>query len=239
MSVSVNGRTIDAADGESTELAAVHELLRQRSVSAGLLDEGTTDPAKMGAAIERLLEDEVAVPSPTEAECRRYYDGHRAEFRSGELVFVRHILFQVTPGLPVNELRATAERRLMELLEAPEDFAARARELSNCPSGLFGGNLGQIGRGETVAEFETAVFAEGPLGILPGLVKTRHGFHVVAVDHRVAGEMIPFEVARSRIAEQLAGDVQRRALAQYVTLLAGEAKIEGADLVQASSPLVQ
>lgn len=239
MSVFVNGRMVDATDEAGTRLAAVRELLRQRAVASGMLAPHATDTAEVDAAIERLLQDEVAVPVPTESECRRYYDAHRAEFRSGELAFVRHILFQVTPGLPVNELRATAERTLMELRRVPEEFAARARELSNCPSGLFGGNLGQIGRGDTVAEFEAAVFAEGSLGILPRLVKTRHGFHIVAVDHRVAGETIPFEAATPRISEQLADGVQERALRQYVTLLAGEADVVGVDLAAASSPLVQ
>ncbi len=131
-----------------------------------------------------------------------------------------------------------AEARYVELFD-PGDFAAQARELSNCPSGVFGGNLGQIGRGESVPEFEVAVFANGSIGILPHLVKTRYGFHVVAVDHRVPGEAVPFAAVRERIADQLAAGVQQRALMQYVALLAGEAEISGVDLAQASSPLVQ
>ncbi len=64
-----------------------------------------------------------------------------------DLVYARHILFQVTPGARV---RARAERTLADLLQTPERFDAVARELFNCPSGQEGGNLGQIGRGDTV-----------------------------------------------------------------------------------------
>ncbi|MGH7189959.1 MAG: peptidylprolyl isomerase [Acetobacteraceae bacterium] len=239
MSISVNGRVVETDGFATAELAAVHELLCQRAASLGFLASETNDEAEVQGAIERLLEADVIVPAPAEAECRRYYEAHQSEFRSGELVFVRHILFQVTPGVAVNHLRAKAERTLAELLREPEAFAARAAELSNCPSGVFGGNLGQLGRGDTVPEFERAVFAEGACGILPNLAKTRYGFHIVAVDRRVPGEMVPFEVARPRIAEQLTQSVQSRALRQYVALLAGEAEIVGVALDAALSPLVQ
>ncbi|MGH7056955.1 MAG: peptidylprolyl isomerase [Acetobacteraceae bacterium] len=239
MSVSVNGRAVDTAGFASAELAVVHELLCRRAVALGILGTEREDEAGVPAAIERLLGAEVPVPEPTEEECHRYYDAHPAEFRSGELVFVRHILFQVTPGVPVNHLRAKAERTLEELLRAPDDFAARAAELSNCPSGVFGGNIGQLGRGDTVPEFEAAIFAGGTLGILRELVKTRYGFHVVAIDHRIPGEMVPFETARPKIAEQLTEQVTERALKEYVSLLAGEAEIIGVDLNAAATPLVQ
>ena len=42
----------------------------------------------------------------------------------------------------------------------------RRGELSNCPSGQQDGNLGQIGRGETVPEFEHALFRLGASGIV-------------------------------------------------------------------------
>jgi hypothetical protein len=87
----------------------------------------------------------------------------------------------VTAGISVPELRSRAEKTLAALLAEPERFGAVARELSNCPSGQQDGNLGQIGRGDMVPEFEHALFRLGPTGILGELVKTRHGFHIVAI----------------------------------------------------------
>lgn len=239
MSVSVNGKDVDTSQFTSAELAAVHELLCQRAIALGMLAPARDDGAAEQTAIERLLEAEVRVPVPTEEECRRYYEANPAEFRSGELVFARHILFQVTPGVPVNHLRAKAEQTLMELLREPDNFEARAAELSNCPSAVFGGNLGQLTRGATVPEFEAALFEDTTIGILPKLVKTRYGFHIVAVDHRVPGEILPFAVARPLIEQRLKEAVESRALAQYITLLAGEAELSGVDLNAASTPLVQ
>jgi peptidyl-prolyl cis-trans isomerase C len=239
VTITVNGVAVDPGTGASPELAAARELLRQRAAARGLLPVETLDGAPVDDAIERLLGEEVRVPAPTEAECRRHYETHRADFVSGELAHVRHILFQVTPGVRVPEIRAHAERTLAELLAEPDRFDARARELSNCPSGQQGGNLGQLGRGDTVPEFEQALFRLGPTGILPELVKTRHGFHIVAVDQRIPGEALPFEAVRERIAERLAAAVEERALRQYVSILAGQAEIVGVDLAGAPTPLVQ
>lgn len=239
MILSVNGIAVAVEAGHPAELAAARELLRQRAVTVGLLETAAEDEAAVDAAIEALLEREVATPVPTEAECRRYYEQNRREFESGDLVNARHILFQVTPQVNVPQMRARAEQTLNELLARPDRFAALAAELSNCPSGQQGGNLGQVGRGDTVPEFEQALFKLGPTGILRELVKTRYGFHVVAIDRRIPGNLLPFEMVRERIAERLAAAVEEKALRQYVSVLAGQAEVEGVDLAASASPLVQ
>jgi len=239
VSVSVNGRDLAVGPEATNELAAARELLRQRAVALGLLDRASTDEAAIDRAVEELLAREVVTPEPTEEECRRYYEGHPQEFFSGDLVHARHILFQVTPLVRVPEIRARAEETLTELLREPERFAAVAKEMSNCPSGQHGGNLGQIGRGDTVPEFEKALFRLGPTGLLREIVRTRFGFHIVAVDQRIPGAKLPFEIVREAIAGRLRALVEEKALRQYVSVLAGQADIQGADIDGAPTPLVQ
>jgi Parvulin-like peptidyl-prolyl isomerase len=236
--LSVNGVAIDVAGLPSPEAAAVHELLRQRAVATGLVTDDA-DRSTVDGAIERLLEREVKTPEPTEVECRRFYDAHTALFVSGELVAARHILFQVTPGTPVPALRAKAESVLGELLNAPERFEAVARECSNCPSAQHGGNLGQVQRGEMVPEFEQVMFGGTWTGIHGQLVKTRFGFHILAVDRRAPGRQAPFEAVRQQVAERLRATVLERALAQYVRVLAGQADVRGVELGGTPTPLVR
>lgn len=236
--VTVNGVAVRSEAGASVELAAARELLRQRALALGLVAEGAS-AERVDDAIERLIEREVAMPEPTVEECRRYYEANSPRFRSGDLVFVYHILFQITPGSPVNMVRNWAERMLAQLLAAPDEFEACAREVSNCPSAEQGGNLGQIGRGDTVPEFEQALFTDQSTGILPRLVNTRHGFHIVRIDRRLPGKTLPFDLVRERIAALLSERVQQVALRQYVRLLAGSADVQGVDLDAAASPLVQ
>lgn len=239
MTVSVNGVAVRTDGWPSPELAAVRELLRQRAVACALLVEDERGDTAITTAIERLLERDLQVPSPTEEECNRYYQAHRAEFRSGDLVLARHILFQIAPGVPVARVRAKAEETLAELLGHPEHFAEVARTLSNCPSGQHGGNLGQITRGDTVPEFERELFALGPTGLLGRLIRTRFGFHIVAIDHRVFGAQVPLETVRPQISARLRDTVQETALRQYISILAGQADVAGVDLGAAPTPLVQ
>ena len=239
MSISVNGVDVATAPEITGELGAARELLRQRAAAVGILDAASTDEGTIDQAIEELLAREIVTPTPTDEECRRYYDTHQREFESGDLVHARHILFQVTPSVRIPEIRDRAEQTLNELLREPERFAAVAAEMSNCPSGQHGGNLGQIGRGDTVPEFEKAIFRLGPTGLLRELVKTRHGFHIVAIDQRIPGKRLPFEMVRDEIAERLRAMVEEKALRQYISVLAGKADIQGADLNGTKIPLVQ
>lgn len=235
----VNAIEVDASAWPTPELAAVHELLRQRASALGLLadDANDTDTER---AIERTLAEEVPVPEPTPEECERWYAANKQRFRSGDLVCARHILFQVTPGSPVPAIRSLAESMLHELQANPHLFAERAKEHSNCPSGAQGGNLGQLQRGETVPEFDKALFGDATtIGILPQLVTTRHGFHIVSIDQRIEGKQLPYELVRDDVAAELRRRSETRALSQYVRVLAGSAELEGVDLDAAASPLVQ
>ena len=216
---------------------AVRELLLQRAREIGLLTKG--GDSAQDEMLDALLEREVVTPVPTEDECRRYYEAHAVQFRSGDLVEASHILFAVTPNAPVNEIRATAEATLRTVVAEPQRFAELAGSHSNCPSGAQGGNLGQLKRGETVPEFEVALFEGAAQGVVPRLVNTRYGFHVVHVAHRIDGKQLPFEMAKDQIAEFLSDQVQRNAMRQYVQILAGKAKISGIDLGAADSPLVR
>ena len=261
MSIRVNASVIDEAGiaAEAARLAgtpdpeaaarrtlAVRELLLQRAGELGLFEDGAPREQVTFASREAedeviacLLDREVATPAATAEECRRHFDAHPERFTSGDLVEARHILFAVTPGTPVSALRAKAEETLANLRAHPERFAQQAAELSNCPSGAQGGNLGQFGPGQMVKEFDAAVFGSDAVGVLPALLTTRYGFHIVAVDHRIAGRPLPFEQVERSIAAALEARVTAQALRQYVQLLAGRADIDGVDLGAAESPLLQ
>jgi len=64
-----------------------------------------------------------------------------------------------------------------------EDFAALAKEHSQCPSGRDGGNLGSFGPGQMVREFDEVVFS-APIKEVQGPVKTQFGYHLLEVTDR-------------------------------------------------------
>ena len=67
---------------------------------------------------------------------------------------------------------------LVKKLEEGTSFDELAKSFSKCPSGQQGGDLGQFGRGQMVAEFEKAAFDLG-VGETSGPVKTQFGFHLI------------------------------------------------------------
>lgn len=189
------------ADPESALLAA----LRAQAEASGLLDPALgADPAAVSEGIERLLEERLRPAAASEEECRRYYAAHSAQFVVGERVRSRHILFAVTPGVPVAKLREKAEQVLHALRADPAAFSGQARALSNCPSGALGGDLGWLAAGECAPEFEREIFGRDGLGVLPRLTLSRHGFHIVEVLEREAGNLPDFEEVRGRVAAILA-----------------------------------
>ena len=224
-----------AARRAAAEWLVIRALLLDRAEAIGI---DATDEA---AAIKAVIEREVDIPAPEEAECRRYFDNNPSRFRSPDLVEAAHILLPASSD--DGEQRARAEALAGELIEvlsvAPERFGEMARAQSACDSKHNDGRLGQLSRGDTVPEMETFLFnlEEGQLSPVP--VQTRYGVHVVRVDKRVPGRALPYEAVADRIAEYLKEASWRRAFGQYVRLLAGGALIAGFDIAAAESPLVQ
>ena len=216
---------------------------------AGLLDANDAPSADgviseaAANAIDALLEQNLNVPEPSEEACRRHYAAHESTYRTEECVRVRHILFAVTPGVDVVALRTRAEPIFLEVRchdgHAADSFADAARKWSNCPSGEHGGDLGWLGRADCAPEFARELFGHIEIGVLPRLVHSRFGLHVVEVLEREPGVAQPFESVRSAVALSLRQQSYVAAVRQYLQLLTGEALMEGVDLDAADIPLVQ
>jgi peptidyl-prolyl cis-trans isomerase C len=240
------GETI--APGTLRQRACI-ELLRQAARREGLLaddDAPGTDGAiseAATAAIDALLERALNVPEPSAEACRRYHAAHAGKFATGERARVRHILFAVTPGVDVVALRKRAEAALLDVRchdgKAGDGFANAARTLSNCPSGAEGGDLGALTVDDCAPEFAREIFGKAEIGVLPRLVHSRFGLHVVEVQAREPGVAPAFDAVRSAVANSLRQQGFVTALRQYLQLLAGAAAIRGVDLECAATPLVQ
>ena len=251
--VRINGRRLHIGPNEDLETVrerAWAEVLRQEAVRQGRL----TDEAGEGApalnadqqqVIEDMLDASVVTPEPTPEACARYYESHKPRFTHGQQAKLRHILFAVTPGVPVQKLAERAEAALLELThkDAPvERFAQLAAELSNCPSGAQGGELGWVGPQDCAPELAQFLFMQDggvAKGLQPRLVHTRFGLHIVDVQDQKPGELAPLAQVQSRIAGELTLQSRATALRQYMLLLVGQARVEGIELEGADTPLVQ
>ncbi len=250
----INGVALNTADEELTPEAlrqrACTELLRQAAQKAGFLDrdDAPTMDGVIGEAasnaIDALLEQSLTVPEPSEEACRRHHAAHQGTYSTGERVRVRHILFAVTPGVDVVALRNRAETSLLDVrchdgAASNEVFADTARKLSNCPSGEQGGDLGWLTADDCAPEFARELFGHAEVGVLPRLVHSRFGLHVVEVLEREPGMPQGFEAVSGAVMMSLRQQTFVTALRQYLRLLAGKAAVEGVELDAADTPLVQ
>ncbi len=251
--VTINGRALALhpdMDLDTVRELAWAELLRQEAVRQGRLDDvaGPVAPAmdeRQQAVVEAMLEDDIHTPEPTQEACQRYYDANISRFRQGQAAQLRHILFAVTPGVPVQALAQRAEAVLMDVMRPDADpgyFAAQAQQWSNCPSGAQGGELGWLGPQDCAPELAQYLFFQGggvANGIQPRLVHTRFGLHIVDIQEQKPGELLAFAQVQGRIAGELSLQSRVTAWRQYMQLLVGQAQIVGIELEGAQTPLVQ
>ena len=182
-----------------------------------------------------------AATTVADQDLQSYYDQHRDEYRVPEQVKVSHILIK-TP-LPaagakedekaVADARAKAEGVLKEV-KAGGDFAKLAEKYSDDPgSAKSGGELGWIGHGRTVPEFEKAAFSLGK-GQTSGLVKSSYGFHIIHVEDKQDAHLKTLAEVKGEIEEKVKQQKTAHATEAAANALLSQARTEGFDAAAAA-----
>jgi peptidyl-prolyl cis-trans isomerase D len=188
------------------------------------------DSAKIAAAM-----------AVTQQDLQTYYDQHRDEYRVPEEVKVSHILIKTplpSPGAKedakaVADARTKAEGILKEV-KAGGDFAKLAERNSDDPgSAKSGGELGWIGRGRTVPEFEKAAFSLGK-GQTSDLVKSSYGFHIIRLEDKHDAHLKTLAEVKSEIEEKVKQQKTARATEVAANALLSQARTDGFDKAAAA-----
>lgn len=140
------------------------------------------------------------------------YKANPDKFKSSEELRVRHILIRTSRAL-LDQARELAES-LLRRAKAGEPFDALARKYSDdAGSAEKGGDLGFIGRGKTVAEFEKAAFSLKSPGDLAPIFESQFGFHVVRLEERRAPKLMPFEEVKGQLVDAIRMKLRNQARA--------------------------
>jgi peptidyl-prolyl cis-trans isomerase C len=216
---------------------AIRALLINRARALGLAPEPELDAAGREetadeALIRALLDQEVQPAEPSEAECRRIYEGRPERFRAPDLYEASHILVEARTRDDAGRdaARVVAERMLEKLAAGTCTFAELAHDFSDCPSGGAGGSLGQLSAGDLAPELEIVLLDLRPGETAPEPTLSRYGWHIVRLDRRIPGVQLPFEVAEPQIRLRLEGRAWTAAATRYVATLAAEARASGVAL---------
>jgi peptidyl-prolyl cis-trans isomerase C len=219
---------------EAARALAVKELLLQEARRLGLKaepeqDEAGRSEADDDALVRSLLEQKVVPAQPGEEECRRFYDAYQERFRTPDLFEAAHILIE--PETDDEAGWAAAQRKARSIREqignGDAAFAKAARAHSRCASAQQDGSLGQVRRGELVSAIQQELesLSDGETGREP--IRSRFGWHLLRLHRRIPGRTIPFEMARSKIADTLEARSWSVESARYVAGLAARGSVEG------------
>lgn len=216
---------------------AVRTLILQEAKRRGL----SSDPMELApglweteeeAIIRQVLDEAVEAEAPTPQAVRAAYDASPERHRSPALFEAAHILFAARPDDVVARKVAKdqANAVLAKIKAEPKAFDALARDHSACSSRANGGRLGQISAGDTVTEFEAALLRLEQGEIADEPVESRYGFHIIRLDARADGEILPFEAVETALRSALEKAAWVRASRAFVDALAEQANVTGITL---------
>ena len=179
------------------------------------------DQMQRSMTIKKLLDKKLgASVTVSQQDLRAYYDQHPDKFNRPERLRASHILIKVDNRL--DKAKKAAARVKIEQAQAQlkggKDFAALAREISQCPSAAKGGDLGSFSSGTMVPAFEQAALALKP-GQISDVIQTEFGFHLIKLTEKQPGSTVTFEKARGRIEPMLKQQKVQEALQAYIDTL--------------------
>jgi len=156
---------------------------------------------------EKNFADKVAVDP---AEIQRAYSANQNAYRIPERVKVRHILIEMPKAGPdgkvdqkaMDDARAKAQDVLKQV-KATGDWEGLAKKYSGDPGSKDkGGELGWLNKGQTVAEFEKAAFAQNK-GQISDPVQSSFGFHIIQTEDKEDAHLKPLSEVKPGIEEAI------------------------------------
>lgn len=180
-------------------------VLAEKNISFDTWKENLARRIKIESLIEREVYSRVEA---SEDEIRKYYDKNFESFVWPERVRVRQIMARD---------ETMAEQARKKLLK-DDDFAKIAKEISQSPDAVDGGDLGFVSRGQLPPELEAVVF-ELKKGEISEVVKSIYGFHIFKVLEVEKSRPMTYEEASERIRKILIAPKREEAFKNWLSKL--------------------
>jgi peptidyl-prolyl cis-trans isomerase SurA len=157
--------------------------------------------------VRRQVRSKISV---TDADVERYYKLNAKNYRAADRARFRHILFSLSEKA-VPEVVETTFLKAKEVharIEAGEDFAKLAGEISEGAGRGAGGDIGWVNRGTLIAGLDEAAFEKLSVGQVSEPFRTSMGYHIVKLEARQFGGVQPL----TSVAPKIKADLQGKAL---------------------------
>ncbi|MBI3781442.1 MAG: peptidylprolyl isomerase [candidate division NC10 bacterium] len=210
-----NGLTSD----EELQAAMSRELLSEEQFRKGIAEQ-----VALTKLVARQVRSKVVV---LDEEARRYYDEHQEQFKDIPQVKIRHLLVAV-PQQPTRDDVLRAKSRIEEaqvLMKLGAKFSTVAKQYADGPLASSSGEIWTMKRGELAPELEQTALAL-PIGQVSGIITNPAGFHLIQVEERVAGQVLPFDQVKEAARNTLFDQKAEAKFKEWVQTLKAKASVE-------------
>lgn len=199
------GEQARSSGQDLSDQKAYEQALKQNNITEDQLRKDIRE----NLPVQKVQEKVVGGAEPSDEEVQKYYDQNKeAQFTTPEQRCVRHILFNKDQKQKAEEVK--------QQLQNGGDFAKLAKQYSQDPgSAEKGGDLGCLGKGETVPDFEEAAFG-AEQGEIIGPVQTQFGYHLLEVTEIKPKHTRSLGEVESQIKSQLATQKQSEEFSKWI-----------------------
>ena len=204
--------------------AEFNKALSKMNISEAVITSQLERNMAIKEFIDKQFAQKITIP---DKESKAYYESNPNLFKQPEQVQASHILIKVDSKAD-DAQKSEARNKIEEIqkrLQKGEDFAALAKEFSQCPSNAKGGDLGYFRRGQMVPPFEQAAFGLKP-GTISDIVETNFGYHLIKVIDKKSESTIPYNDVKERLEQHLKQKKIQKEITSYVEKLKAKAKVE-------------
>ncbi len=160
--------------------------------------------------------------SPTQIAA--YYYGHKREFVQPAKAKFQIILLKFRPEQEKAAIRSLAQE-ILRRIRSGEDFGMLAKQYSEGPNAVDGGDMGFVTRGETIKEIDEAIFSLG-VGQASEIIETQAGCNIVKVKDRIPEYEFSLAEATPMIKKRLYEREAELTLREFIDKLKEEAYID-------------
>lgn len=162
----------------------------------------------------------------SDPELRDRYNREKEQYRLPERARLREIVVLKPEDA---SKAAEATQRAADIAEAARkpgtDFANLAMTMSESATRDKAGDLGEVAKGDLVAELDKAIFT-APANTILGPIETKSAWHIVLVEQRLPSEVPAFESVKDRLRKEASEETFQRDYKTYIETLRKDAYIQ-------------
>lgn len=175
---------------------------------------------------QKIFSRELRRNDLSDADLRERYNREKEQYRLPERAHLREIVILKPEG---EAKLAEARQRAAEVAEAARkpgtEFASVASTMSESGTRDKGGDLGEVSKGDLVADLDKAVFS-APAGTILGPLETKSAWHIILVEQRLPSEVPAFESVKDRFRRDATEETFQRDYQNYIDALRKDAFVQ-------------